>query len=297
MTVTLTRRATLIGAASLLPCGSLRATVAPNAAALRAAEARIAALERQNGGRLGVMATDTETGASISYRSDERFPLCSTFKFLAAAAILRRVDAGSEKLERNIAYGASDLVTYSPVTQDHAGDGMPLGAICAAAVEWSDNTAGNLMLGTIGGPQGLTQYVRSLGNSVTRLDRTEPTLNTAIPGDERDTTSPQAMISDIKRILLGEELSAASRKQLEAWLIDDRVSAKRIRAGLPPTWRAGDKTGSGDNGTANTVAILWPPAGAPILAAVYYTGSSASADVRNGVHAEIGRIVAATFAR
>lgn len=297
MTVTLTRRATLIGAASLLPCASLRATVPPKAEALRAAEARIAALERQNGGRLGVMATDTETGASISYRPDERFPLCSTFKFLAAAAILRRVDAGSEKLERNIAYGASDLVTYSPVTQDHVGDGMPLGAICAAAVEWSDNTAGNLMLGTIGGPEGLTQYVRSLGDPVTRLDRTEPTLNTALPGDERDTTSPQAMIANIKRILLGEELSAASRKQLEAWLIDDRVSAKRIRAGLPPTWRAGDKTGSGDNGTANTVAILWPPAGAPILAVVYYTGSSASADVRNSVHAEIGRIVAATFAR
>ena len=186
-------------------------------------------------------------------------------------------------------------MTYSPVTQGHVGEGMPLGAICAAAVEWSDNTAGNLMLGTIGGPEGLTQYVRSLGDPVTRLDRTEPTLNTAIPGDERDTTSPQAMIANLKRILLGGELSAASRKQLETWLIDDRVSAKRIRAGLPPTWRAGDKTGSGDNGTANTIAILWPPAGPPILAAVYYTGSSASADVRNGVHAEIGRIVAETF--
>lgn len=297
MTVALTRRATLLGAASLVPFAPLRARVAPKAEALRAAEARIAALEQQHGGRLGAMATDTETGASIGYRPHERFPLCSTFKFLAAAAILRRVDAGSERLDRRIAYAASDLVTYSPVTQDHVGEGMPLGAICAAAVEWSDNTAGNLMLGTIGGPEGLTQYVRSLGDPVTRLDRTEPTLNTAIPGDERDTTSPQAMIANLKRILLGEELSAASRKQLEAWLIDDRVSAKRIRAGLPPAWRAGDKTGSGDNGTANTIAILWPPAGAPILAAVYYTGSSASADVRNGVHAEIGRIVAETFPR
>jgi beta-lactamase class A len=297
MTVTLTRRATLIGAASLLPLAPLRATVPPKPAALRAAEARIAALEQQNGGRLGVMATDTETGASIGYRPGERFPLCSTFKFLAAAAVLRRVDAGSEKLDRRIAYGALDLMTYSPVTKDHVGEGMPLGELCAAAIEWSDNTAGNLMLGTIGGPEGLTQYVRSLGDPVTRLDRTEPTLNTAIPGDERDTTSPQAMIANLKRILLGEELSAASRHQLEAWLIDDRVSAKRIRAGLPPTWRAGDKTGSGDNGTANTIAILWPPVGAPILAAVYYTGSSASADVRNGVHAEIGRIVAETFPR
>jgi beta-lactamase class A len=140
-------------------------------------------------------------------------------------------------------------------------------------------------------------YARSLGDSVTRLDRTEPTLNTAIAGDERDTTSPEAMVADIKRILLGEELSVASRQQLETWLIDDQVSGKRIRAGLPPAWRIGDKTGSGDNGTANTIAILRPPAGAPIVAAVYYTGSSASSDVRNGVHAEIGRIIAETFPR
>ena len=297
MTVTLTRRATLIGAASLLPF--------PTASGHGSTEGRCVARGRGPDCRAGTTerrtpwsdGDDTETGASITYRSDERFPLCSTFKFLAAAAILRRVDAGSEKLDRRIAYGASDLVTYSPVTQGHVGEGMPLDAICAAAVEWSDNTAGNLMLGTIGGPEGLTQFVRSLGDPVTRLDRTEPTLNTAIAGDERDTTSPRAMIADIKRILLGEELSAASRKQLEAWLIDDRVSAKRIRAGLPPTWRVGDKTGSGDNGTANTIAILWPPAGAPILAAVYYTGSSASADLRNAVHAEIGRIIAATFPR
>jgi beta-lactamase class A len=295
MTVMLTRRATLIGTASLLSSAPLLARAAPQSEALRAAEAAIAMLEQQNGGRLGVMVTDAGTGDTIQHRSDERFPLCSTFKFLAAAAILRRVDAGSEKLDRRIIYGTSDLVTYSPITKDHVGEGMPLDAVCAAAIEWSDNTAGNLMLGAIGGPEGLTRYVRSLGDSVTRLDRTETALNSAIPGDERDTTSPQAMIADIRRILLGEELSGQSRKQLEAWLIDDQVSAKRIRAGLPPTWRAGDKTGSGDNGTANTIAILWPPAGAPILAAVYYTGSSASADARNGVHAEISRIVARTF--
>jgi len=167
MTITLTRRATLIGAASLLPFAPLRAAVPPKADALLAAERRIAALEQQNGGRLGVVATDTETGASITHRPDERFPLCSTFKFLAAAAILGRVDAGTEKLDRNIAYGASDLVSYSPVTQDHAGAGLPLGEICAAAVEWSDNTAGNLMLGTIAGPEGLTNYVRALGDPVT----------------------------------------------------------------------------------------------------------------------------------
>lgn len=297
MTVMLTRRATLIGAATLLWSAPLRAATAPHAEALRAAEVEITALEQQNGGRLGVMVADTDTGAAIMHRADERFPLCSTFKFLAAAAILRRVDAGSERLDRRIVYRASDLVTYSPITKEHVDEGMPLDAICAAAIEWSDNTAGNLMLGTIGGPQGVTQYVRSLGDPVTRLDRTETALNSAIPGDERDTTSPRAMIGDVRRILLGEELSAASRKQLEAWLIDDRVSAKRIRAGLPPTWRAGDKTGSGDNGTANTIAILWPPTGGPILAAVYYTGSSAAAEIRNGVHAEIGRIIARTFAR
>jgi beta-lactamase class A len=151
------------------------------------------------------------------------------------------------------------------------------------------------VLRTIGGPAGFTRYARARGDSVTRLDRNEPALNTAIPGDDRDTTSPLSMLHDMQAVLLGKELSAKSRQQLETWLIEDKVGMKRLRAGLPPSWRAGDKTGSGDNGTANTIAILWPPGRPPVLAAIYHTGSSASVDVRNAVHAEIGRIIANTF--
>ena len=148
---------------------------------------------------------------------------------------------------------------------------MTIADLCAAAIDWSDNTAGNLVLQAIGGPAGFTQFARSLGDSVTRLDRNEPALNAATPGDERDTTSPRAMAEDIRQVLLGDLLSDASRRQLQAWLIDDKVGDKRLRAGLPLAWRIGDKTGSGDHGTANTIAIIWPPEREPIIAAVYYT--------------------------
>ena len=172
---------------------------------------------------------------------------------------------------------------------------MKLGELCAAAIDWSDNTAANLILSVIGGPAGFNDFARSLGDDKTRLDRNEPTLNTAIPGDERDTTTPFAMARDIEAVLLGNVLSAASRKQLEAWLIADKVGDKRLRAGLPPTWVIGDKTGSGDHGTANTIGIIRPPGRAPLLAAVYTTGTDAPMDTRNAVHKQVGEIIAATF--
>jgi beta-lactamase class A len=297
MPISLTRRGFLIGATALVPLAHARAAASSDAAAARTeAEAHLAALETKSGGRLGVLLVDTETGARVAHRPDERFPMCSTFKFLVAAAILERVDRGDERLDRRIAFGRSDLETYAPVTKAHLGEGaMTVSDLCAAAVEWSDNTAANLLLKALGGPQAITGYARLLGDSITRLDRTEPTLNTAIPGDERDTTTPRAMLDDMRGILLGGRLSESSRTLLERWLIDDKVSAKRLRAGLPKDWRVGDKTGTGDNGTANDIAILWPPDRAPILAAVYLTGSSVAADARDAVHAEVGRIVADTF--
>lgn len=284
------RRAVLAGAAALVAPLGHRAAAAP---APDAAMARIAAIEQRHGGRLGVAMLDTASGQSVLHRPDERFAMCSTFKLLAAAAVLRRVDAGDERLDRMVPYGAEDLLAYAPVTKTHVGEGgMRLGALCAAAIDWSDNTAANLILRTLGGPAGWTRYVRSLGDAVTRLDRDEPTLNTAIAGDPRDTTSPRAMLDDMRAVLLGTQLSPASRAQLADWLIADRVGGPRLRAGLPASWRVGDKTGSGDNATANTLAILWPPARAPILVAVYYTGGPGSADARNAVHAEIGRLIA-----
>jgi beta-lactamase class A len=289
-----TRRAFLGGlAAAVVPFPAL---AAPSPDALKAAAAEIAAIETREGGRLGVAVIDTGSGLRLAHRADERFPMCSTFKLLAAAAVLVRVDAGSEHLDRKIPYSLGDLLEYAPVAKAHVAEGgMMLGDLCAAALNWSDNTAANLILQAIGGPAGYTSYVRGLGDDFTRLDRNEPTLNTAVPGDERDTTTPLAMASDMQTVLLGKGLAEASRRQLAEWLIADKVGDKRLRAGLPASWRIGDKTGTGDNGAANVIGIIWPPDRAPLLAASYYTGSTGSAEARNGVHRDVGAIIAKVF--
>ena len=290
------RRSFLVGLAAA--AAPLRARAAGPSAEERLdlANKRLSWIEEREGGRLGAGVIDTESGWTFAHRADERFPMCSTFKLLAAAAALKRVDDGAERLDRVIAYGPGDLLDYAPIAKTHlASGGMTLADLCAAAIDWSDNTAANLVLQAIGGPAGFTLFARSLGDLVTRLDRNEPGLNEATPGDERDTTSPRAMAEDMRQVLLGDVLSEASRRQLEAWLIDDKVGDKRLRAGLPLDWRIGDKTGSGDHGTANTIAIIRPPERAPIIAAVYYTELSAPMDVRNAIHKEIGALIAETF--
>jgi beta-lactamase class A len=254
----------------------------------------LAELERRNGGRLGVAALDTASGRRVGHRTDELFPLCSTFKFLAAAFVLARVDRGEEKLDRRVVFSEKDLVTYSPVTKDHVGPGgMSMAEICEAAVTLSDNTAGNLQLASFGGPSGLTSYVRSLGDRTTRLDRIETELNEAKPGDPRDTTAPAAMLGTMQRLLIEDALSAASRDRLIGWLLASKTGARRLRAGLPADWRVGDKTGTGGNGTVNDVAIAFPPGRSPILIAAYYTESTISDDARNTVIADAARLAVA----
>ncbi|HEY0798171.1 MAG TPA: class A beta-lactamase, partial [Candidatus Baltobacteraceae bacterium] len=227
-----------------------------------------------------------------------RFPMCSTFKFLAIAAVLARVDARQEKLDRPIPFNKGDLLDYAPITKTHLRRGfMSVADLCAAAIEYSDNTAANLLLATIGGPQGVTRYARAIGDSVTRLDRSEPSLNTASPGDVRDTTTPAAMVNDMRTVLLGHVLSAASRGRLASWLAACQTGQTSIRAGVPPAWRAGDKTGSGDHGTSNDIAILWPPRRRPILVAAYLTAAAVSASERHTSLAEVGRIASSAFTR
>jgi beta-lactamase class A len=236
---------------------------------------RILSIEQRTGARIGVAALDTGSGKRLDYRSEERFPMCSTFKFLAAAAILKRVDDGQEKLDRFIPYGAKDILEYAPVTKAHLNDGgMTLAALCAAAIEQSDNTAGNLLLDSIGGPAGLTNFARSIGDETTRLDRKEPELNSATPGDERDATSPAAMCANMERLVLGNVLSEPSRHQLEDWLQHNETGTLMIRAGVPKTWTVGDKTGRCGNGATNDVAIIRPPGRAPLLVAIYAIGST-----------------------
>ncbi|NNM71299.1 class A beta-lactamase [Enterovirga aerilata] len=262
----------------------------------RDAAAEIAAIEAGLGGRIGVAALDGGSRQRILHRADERFALTSTFKMLAAALVLARVDRGDEDLDRRILFGPDDLVTYSPVTKDRThGQGMSLAELCEAAVVVSDNTAGNLLLASFGGPAGLTGYLRSLGDDLTRLDRTEPQLNEAAPGDPRDTTTPAAKLETMRRILIGDALAPHSRERLLRWMRASRTGAARLRAGLPKDWTAGDKTGSGGNGTANDVAVAVKPDGTPVLIASYMTGSKASTARLNEAHAAIGRLVAATF--
>jgi len=257
------------------------------------AVSRIAAIETRIGGRIGVAVLDTGNNRRIDHRASERFPMCSTFKFLAAAAVLKRVDEKKETLDRFVSYGANDILEYAPVAKEHLKDGgMKLGALCAAAIEQSDNTAGNLLLDAIGGPAGLTSFARSLGDNATRLDRKEPELNSAIPGDERDTTTPAAMCSDMQRLLLGSALSESSRHQLEEWLQHNETGALMIRAGVPKDWLIGDKTGRGSNGATNDIAIMRPPKRAPVLLAIYSVGSTAAANDRQAAIAEVAKIVA-----
>lgn len=289
------RKALIVGGVQLLSCTI--ALAADNQKTVQPDPASIVEIEQGLGGRLGVAVLNTGDGRHLEYHADDRFPMCSTFKFLAAAAIVERVDQNRERLDRKISYGPADLITWAPVTKQHVQEGgMTLDALCAAAIEYSDNTAGNLLLQTIGGPHGLTEFVRSLGDPITRLDRNEPTLNTAIKGDERDTTTPGSMLSDLKSLLVDEKLSAGARQRLEGWLVKNTTGDKRLRAGLPSTWQIGDKTGTGPvNGAAGDLAIARPPNRAPILIVVYTVESSAPIDKINEAFAEVGKLVGEEF--
>ncbi|WCM23789.1 class A beta-lactamase [Paraburkholderia bryophila] len=257
---------------------------------------RLAQIEAESGGRLGVSIVDTNSGLHAGLRTDERFPMCSTFKVLAAGAVLTRVDRAQEDLARRVVFAQRDLVPNSPATSRHTrertGDaGMSIAELCKAAITLSDNTAANLLLATLGGPAGLTAFARDLGDGITRLDRIEPTLNEAIPGDPRDTTTPNAMLGNLRELVLGEHLSSSSRAQLLAWLVANETGGARLRAKLPQDWGVGDKTGTGDHGTANDIAILWSPGRGPVLVAVYLTGTKGDAARCNAAIAEVGALV------
>jgi beta-lactamase class A len=256
----------------------------------------VARMEADSGGRLGVAVLDTATGAMAGHRLDELFPMCSTFKVLCAAAVLARVDAGKEELTRLVKITPADLLAYAPVTKQRAGGEMTVAELCAAAITLSDNTAANLLLASLGGPSAVTEYARSIGDTVTRLDRNEPELNSAEAGDARDTTTPQAMARDLMTLTTATALSPASRELLIGWLVGCKTGDEKLRAGLPDNWRIGDKTGSGEHGTRNDVAVAWPPGRAPLVIAAYQTQMTAGEDRRNAFFAAIGRAVAAAIA-
>ena len=268
--------------------------IAGSTFARAARESPIAGIEAVLGGRVGVMAVDTGAGSVMSHRADERFAMCSTFKWLLSAFVLSQVEQDEVSLDERLGYGPDDLLGYAPVARKYVDRGwLTVNALCQATVTLSDNTAANLLLRRLGGPSELTAFLRQCGDDITRLDRYEPELNTNLPGDERDTTTPRAMARTMQTILLGDEILAPeSRSRLIGWLEETSTGLDRLRAGLPRDWTAGDKTGTGVNGAANDVAIAWPPGRKPILIAAYLSESDAAPEALDTAHADIARAIA-----
>ncbi|MCP3462413.1 MULTISPECIES: class A beta-lactamase [unclassified Bradyrhizobium] len=250
--------------------------------------------ERESGGRVGFYAENLSSGKKLGWRADERFVMCSTFKASLAACVLARVDRGEDQLSAMIGYGRDDLLDYAPVARENLSKGaMSVADMCKASVELSDNTCANLLLARIGGPAALTAFWRSLGDTTSRLDHNEPELNRSPPGDPHDTTTPSAMAGNFRRLVLGEALSAASRAQLTEWMVNCKTGAKRLRAGLPGTWRIGDKTGNNGKDASGDIVVAWPKPDTPILIAAYTQGGTPNAAQIDTVFASIGKTVAA----
>jgi beta-lactamase class A len=252
----------------------------------------LGAYERASGGRIGLHARNVRTGATLSWRADERFVMCSTFKASAAACTLARVDRGQERLETLVRYGKADLLPHAPVAEANVAKGaLSVAELCAGAVEVSDNTCANLLLARLGGPAALTAFWRAQGDAISRLDHDEPVLNRSPPGDPHDTTTPAAMAGNLRRFLLGPTLSPASRARLTDWMAACKTGGDRLRAGLPGGWRIADKTGNNGKDAAGDIAVAWPAPDTAIVICAYTQGGGPTAAQLETVFAEIGRAV------
>lgn len=283
------RRTLLLGFGAALAGCAAPATPAP-----RPIDNGLAALEGRFDGRLGVHAVDTGSGAVLSHRADERFLLASTSKAFIVATVLQRATDDPGLLDRLIRYDRGALIENAPVTTRNVDAGMTVADLCHAAITVSDNTAANLLFDVVGGPPAVTAFVRGLGDRVTRSDRPEPALNVSTgPGDERDTTTPAAVVGSLRAVTLGDGLDAAGRDRLAGWMLATTTGDAAIRAGVPAGWRVGDKTGTGAQGERNDIAVLWPPDRAPIVLAVYTAPADPQAEPSDATVAEATRAVIA----
>nr|WP_234439726.1 class A beta-lactamase [Streptomyces bicolor] len=253
---------------------------------------RLHDLEQRHGARLGVFAHNLATGRTVRHRADERFPICSLFKTLAAAAVLRDLDRDGEVLAKRIHYTQDDLVANSDETAKHLATGMTVAELADVAIRFSDNTAGNLLLRELGGPTAVTRFARSLGDPVTRLDRWETDLNSAEPWRVTDTTSPRAIARTYARLVLFDALNRPDRDLLTHWLLNNTTSANRFRAGLPKTWTVADKTGGGSYGANNDVGIAWTEDGTPLVLAVQTTRPDQDAALDHALIVETAALIA-----
>ena len=254
-------------------------------------------LREETGGRIGLAVYDTGTGRRYFDGAEARFAMCSTFKLPLAAAVLEAADRCKVDLKRPIRFGEADLLDYAPVVKANLAKGaLPIETLLEAAVVMSDNSAANLVFGQIGGPRGLTKFIRDAGDAITRSDRDEPELNKVRGGDLRDTTTPQAMLWLMNRLLLGDVLSPASRGKLIGWMEASPTGKDRLRAGLPKSWRFGDKTGTSGDGYFNDIAIATPPGRKPILISCYLDAPALDTVKANAAHARIGELIGILFA-
>ncbi|MGI9280766.1 MAG: class A beta-lactamase [Endozoicomonas sp.] len=254
-------------------------------------EEKVIALEKRLDARIGVSIYEVSTKKGWSYKGNQRFPLMSTFKTLACAKLMN--DADNNKLSLNSATTVTKemLVTYSPVTAKQVGKNISLEKACEATMLTSDNTAANIVLEHIGGPSELTNFLRSTGDSVSRLDRIETKLNEGKPGDLRDTTTPEAIVQTLNQLVFGNVLSEPSKNQLKQWMIENQVADGLLRSVLPDGWSIADRTGAGGYGSRGIAAIVWPEYKPPFIVSIYITETDSSFDARNSAIAEIGELI------
>lgn len=260
---------------------------------------QLAALEVSSNGRIGLYAINTENNTDIQYRANERFPFCSTSKVMVVSAILKQSMTNAHLLEQKVIYTKENLLSagYTPITQKHLANDMTISGLCAAAIEYSDNAAMNFLVKELGGPKAVTAFARSIGDKIFRLDRIEPKLNSAVPGDLRDTTTPAAMEKSLQKLVLGNVLGLPQRELLQIWLKNNTTGDFRIRAGVPKGWLVGDKTGTGQYGTTNDIGIIWPPKCSPIVVVIYFTQQRKEAAPRDDIIASTTRLLISAFAK
>ena len=257
---------------------------------------KIAEIEAIHGGEIGFSAINTFDNKRLEHNANERFPMCSTYKFILVAAVLKESMKDKAFLQKQLLYNQDELITYSPVTKENLSDGMTIEALCYAAI-LSDNTAANLLTKELGGIASINNFARSIDDASFRLDRVEPDVNTAIPGDLLDTTTAHAMTNDLQSIVLGNVLDFMMREKIQKWLIDNTTGNARIRAATPENWSVGDKTGTCSYGTTNDIAIIWPKDCAPIAISIFFTQPMQNASPKNQVIEKVTEAVLKEFAK
>lgn len=253
--------------------------------------------ERELGARIGVSIYDVADNELWNYNGDTRFPLMSTFKVLACAKLLADIEKGLQSFDVSTVITTSSLIVWSPVTEKHVGEKFTLKQACSATMIMSDNTAANIVLTGIKGPKALTQFMRSIGDEVTRLDRIEPDLNEALDGDKRDTTTPNAMVKSLHILLFGDVLSQASKSQLKQWMIDNKITGSLLRSVLPENWLIADRSGSGGYGSRGVAAVVWPEKRTPLIISIYLTQTDAPFAQRNKAIANIGKEIFTVYSK